>query len=139
MEFRNLQEKLENNQVTTLDHHYKGQLNSKGLFVLFQFSQIKNNKPERGFGLQVRCRELDIFKIRNSEKSFEISFWIFFEDFFWRNFFEGNFLGSDEAEANTNPTNSGPSTSDNQVNTLIIKKTSWTFLDFIQLLLIFVA
>ena len=46
---------------------------------------------------------------------------------------------SDEAEANTNPTNSGPSTSDNQVNTLMIKKTSWTFLDFIQLLLIFVA
>ena len=31
------------------------------------------NKPERVFGLQVRCRKLDIFKIRNFLKLF----WIF--------------------------------------------------------------
>ena len=28
-------------------------------------SRKVKNKPERVFGLQVRCRELDIFKIRN--------------------------------------------------------------------------
>ena len=79
------------------------------------------NKPERVFGLQVRCRELDNFKIlgifcecleifriffRNCCGIFEF-FWIFFEfffeifreffrRFFWRNylaeFFEKNFL-----------------------------------------------
>ena len=46
---------------------------------------IKINKPERVFSLQVLWRELDIFKI------LEI-FWKLF-GFFWRYFFEGNFLG----------------------------------------------
>ena len=63
----------------------------------------KINKPERVFGLQVRCRELDIFKI------LEIS-WIFggnflvgffggiflggmFWDIFWEDFFGSNSLG----------------------------------------------
>ena len=56
------------------------------------------NKPERVFGLQVRCRELDIFKII---EFFE--FWgdffggIFWKDFFgrilWEDFFGRIFLG----------------------------------------------
>ena len=60
--------------------------------------KIWKNKPERVFGLQVRCRELDIFKIRNFLDIFGIfegnildfleEFFggIFWEDFFWRNF-----------------------------------------------------
>ena len=53
------------------------------------------NKPERVFSLQVRCRELDIFKIL--EIFWEIFwnlfgifwiFWNFFGGIFWENFFE---------------------------------------------------
>ena len=46
---------------------------------------LLNNKPERVFGLQLRCRELDIFKI---------FFWEIYRIFFW--FFGRffcNFLG----------------------------------------------
>ena len=37
------------------------------LFLIrkFNYGNFDFNKPERVFGLQVRCRELDIFKIRN--------------------------------------------------------------------------
>ena len=45
------------------------------------------NKLERVFGLQVRCRELEIFKIL--EKCFE-NFW---GNFFVRNFLVGFFVG----------------------------------------------
>ena len=64
--------------------------------------KIWKNKPKRVFGLQVRCRELDIFKIRNFLRNFldifgifegnildfleEFFGGIFWEDFFWRNF-----------------------------------------------------
>ena len=51
----------------------------------YSFSKTLSNKPERVFGLQVRCKELDIFKILGI-------FGIFGEEFFWRNFF-GVFLG----------------------------------------------
>ena len=60
----------------------KGQLISIGLFGVFNFS--KKNTPERVFGLQVRYRELDIFK--------EI-LGIFWKEFFGRNFFGRIFLG----------------------------------------------
>jgi ankyrin repeat protein len=74
--------------------------------------EILINKPERVFGLQVRCRELDIFKIRNflrnCLKKFIIFsgflggiFWIFlgffledfFGGFFWEEFFGRIFFG----------------------------------------------
>ena len=42
---------------------------------------ILKNKPERVFGLQVRCRELDSFKILGI-------FWDIFREFFLRNFLE---------------------------------------------------
>ena len=48
----------------------------------------KINKPEKVFGLQVRCRELDIFK---NLGIFEKLFGIFFD--FWGNFFGGFFGG----------------------------------------------
>ena len=48
------------------------------------------NKPERVFGLQMRCRELDIFKIRNSLEILWI-FWGFFGICF--GFFGGFFFG----------------------------------------------
>ena len=47
----------------------------------------KKNEPEWVFGLQVRCRELDIFKIRNFLRNCLEFFWIFF------GIFGGNFLG----------------------------------------------
>ena len=53
------------------------------------------NIPERVFGLQVRYRELDIFKIRNFFEKFFGNFleffgifWGNFLDCFWRNFLE---------------------------------------------------
>ena len=68
------------------------------------------NKPERVFGLQVRCRELDVFKIflrnflRNCLEFFLDFLWnflgifkriflgrIFLEEFFWRIFWEDFF------------------------------------------------
>ena len=59
---------------------------------------VKLNKPERVFGLQVQCRELDIFKIIEC-----LEFWgeffsrIFLEDFFggifWNDFFGRIFFG----------------------------------------------
>ena len=42
------------------------------------------NKPERVFGLHVRCRELIIFKIRNFLRNVLDFTWIFLEDFFGR-------------------------------------------------------
>ena len=48
------------------------------------------NKPERVFGLKVRCRELDIFKIL---EFFEKLFGIFFRFFFFFLDFFGNLLG----------------------------------------------
>ena len=39
------------------------------------------NKPERVFGLQVRCRELDSFKIRNFLRKLCGNFLDFFRDF----------------------------------------------------------
>ena len=53
----------------------------QGTLKFVNLAKKHKNKPERVFGLQVRCRELDIFKI------FEI-FWIF-----WGDFFGGFFLG----------------------------------------------
>ena len=59
------------------------------------------NKPERIFGLQVRCRELDIFKLLGNFLHFLEKFWeslrrIILEDFFgrilWEDFLRG-FLG----------------------------------------------
>ena len=58
---------------------------------------LSSNKPERVFGLQVRCRELDIFKIRNFLRNcldffgilLEDFFGILLEDFFGRIFLEG--------------------------------------------------
>jgi hypothetical protein len=74
---------------------------------MINFFRIWNlNKPERVFSLQVRCRELDIFKIRNFLRNCLKIFWIFsgflggifwiflgffLEDFFWRIFFGGFF------------------------------------------------
>ena len=51
---------------------------------------IEKNKPERVFGLQVQCREMDIFKIRNflrknfwsSSGFFLIFHWFCFEGIF---------------------------------------------------------
>ena len=68
--------------------------------VIYNIHTAYKNKPERVFGLQVRCRELDIFKIL--EIVWEIVwkfFWFFGEifsrifrgDFFWRIFFGGIF------------------------------------------------
>ena len=81
-------------------------------YFLQQKFSLLGNKPERVFGLQVRCRELDIFKIRNflrnCLKKFMIFsgflggiFWIFlgffledfFGGFFWEEFFGRNFFG----------------------------------------------
>ena len=54
----------------------------------------RENKPERVFGLQLRWRELDTFKILEIfEKLFEYCLGIFWQDFFWRNLFGGIFLG----------------------------------------------
>ena len=53
-------------------------------WILPTFVWLYLNKPETFFGLQVRCRELDISKI------LEI-FWIFWEDFFGRIFLGGFF------------------------------------------------
>jgi hypothetical protein len=60
-----------------------------------------SNKPERVVGLQVRYRELDIFKIRNFLRNCLKFFWIFsgffagifriFLGFFGRNFLGGFF------------------------------------------------
>ena len=47
----------------------------------------KKNKPERLFGLQVRCRELDIFKIRIFLRNCLKIFWEFFGFFFWNFWF----------------------------------------------------
>ena len=53
-------------------------------------SKSTSNKLKRVFGLQVRCRELVIFKIRNFLRNcldFLGDFsWIFLEDFFGKNF-----------------------------------------------------
>jgi hypothetical protein len=54
-------------------------------------SNPKGNKPEWVFGLQLRCRELDIFKIF-FEKLFG-NFLDFLGEFFSRIFFGGIFLG----------------------------------------------
>ena len=58
-----------------------------------------DNNPERVFGLQVRCRELEIFKkfiFLLFSGILEVIFWIFlgileevFLVFFWRKFFGG--------------------------------------------------
>ena len=69
------------------------------------------NKPERVFGPQVRCRNLDIFKIKNFLRNCLSIFWlfsrvlggilliflgifrrIFFGGLFWKDFFGGIFL-----------------------------------------------
>ena len=52
------------------------------------------NKPERVFGLQVLCRELDIFKIIECFEFFGEFFGrIFLGGFFWKDFFGGDFFG----------------------------------------------
>ena len=55
---------------------------------------MPGNKPERVFGLQVRCRKLDIFKI--SRNCLEL-FWIFegivLVRIFWEEFLGRIFLG----------------------------------------------
>ena len=53
----------------------------KSLYLSHVVVSFDINKPERVFGLQVRWKELDTFKI------LEI-----FRNFFWRNFFVGIFL-----------------------------------------------
>ena len=80
----------------------------QALFCEFlAISWFWKNKPERVFGLKVRCRELDIFKILDIFGIFLEFFWNFFGFFwesikiflgnFWRifceEFFGGNFLG----------------------------------------------
>ena len=54
-----------------------------------QMSKSVQNKPERVFGLQVRCKELDIFKILEIFRIFRGNFLV---EFFW-GFFRGFFLG----------------------------------------------
>ena len=65
-------------------------------YYFFLKIMCSQNKPERVFGLQVRCRELDIFKIRNFLRNCLQIFWIysgFFEEiFFWGFFFEDFFV-----------------------------------------------
>ena len=60
--------------------------NTKKCVIFIYISQGKmdkmKNKPERVFGLQVRCRELDIFKIRNFFRNCLEIFWIY-QGFFW--------------------------------------------------------
>ena len=56
-------------------------------------------KPERVFGLQVRCRELDIFKILEMfwifwGEFFSRIFWRYFVGFFWEDFL-GGFFGEE--------------------------------------------
>ena len=51
----------------------------------------EKNKPERVFGLQVRCKELDIFKIRNLLRNCLEIVWIF-SRFFGGNFFEFSWI-----------------------------------------------
>ena len=71
-------------------------------YYFFLKIMCSQNKPERVFGLQVRCRELDIFKIRNFLRN-GLEFFGFFQDFrgvflgfflefFWR-IFLGGFYG----------------------------------------------
>ena len=73
-----------------------------------RYDVFDRNKPERVFGLQVPCRELDIFKIGNCLRNCLEIFWIFsgnfldyswgffggifLEEFFGRIFFGGSFL-----------------------------------------------
>ena len=65
---------------------------SRILNFLFEIIS-RENKPERVFGLQVRCRELDIFKILEMFWIFWGNFLVeFFGGFFGGVFFRRNFL-----------------------------------------------
>ena len=67
----------------------------KTMYVYFfvsvykNFGEWKKNKPKRVFGLQVRCRELDVFKILEIFWEIDWKFFGFFgyflRGFFWRN------------------------------------------------------
>ena len=80
--------------------HLKTGLQKNSAFIkdLFLVLVVSMNKPERGFGLQVRCRKLDIFKILEifwifwGEFLSRIFLGIFFGGIFWRYFLGGFFL-----------------------------------------------
>ena len=80
---------LEDSQALSSENLERKILEAIGNYF-FNIAVTYNNKPERVFGHQVRCRELDIFKI-----FFEIV-WIFLGFFGWNfsgGFFGRNFLG----------------------------------------------
>ena len=62
---------------------------------------FRKNKPERIFGLQVRCKVLDIFKIKEFFEKLSGTFLDFLREFFGKNFlgdvfgriFLGEFFG----------------------------------------------
>ena len=99
-------------QVHSMHFHYKSRFITKvRSHLLSYFMTLKiigvfhENKPERVFGLQVRCRELDIYKIRFFLRNCLQIFWIysgflgeiFLEDFsgkiFLGGFFREDFFG----------------------------------------------
>ena len=59
--------------------------------------QMLNDKPKMAFGLQMQCRELDIFKISGIfweiDRKFFGFFGNFFGGFFWGRTFFGGFFG----------------------------------------------
>ena len=69
---------------------WEGERDARGLNLskkLPTWGRKMSNKAERVFGLQVRCRELDIFKILGIFCEIVWKFWIFLE-------IVGEFLGS---------------------------------------------
>ena len=77
------------NQVQTL--HSSAKWKNRQLANYRYLSQI-TNKPERVLGLQVRCRELDVFKIRNFLRSC-LDFFVNFVGNFLDSYFFGRIFG----------------------------------------------